>query len=187
MRRRVAPRRGRVHGRPMARPRVQPRARTLPGSKRDRRGAMAAAALALAALAWLFWPATAAPVPVPAAPPAPAPVARSAPTPRKVAVRKPPPPAPEDEPEVDEGRLRAAVLARAADLRACPVPAGTPSQVPIRLRVPASGEVRSVQLATPEALPPQLATCLRERLLAWRFDDLRLASDLTIFATFALR
>jgi hypothetical protein len=59
--------------------------------------------------------------------------------------------------------------------------------VPTRLRVPASGEVRSVQFATGESLPPQLASCLRERLLRWRFDDLQLTSEVDLFATFALR
>jgi hypothetical protein len=57
----------------------------------------------------------------------------------------------------------------------------------VRLRVPASGEVRSVQFAAGESLPPQLASCLRERLLRWRFDDLQLTSEVDLFATFALR
>jgi hypothetical protein len=59
--------------------------------------------------------------------------------------------------------------------------------VPVRLRVPASGEVRSVQLGGPEPLPAALSACLREKLLLWRFDDLLLSSDVDLFATFALR
>ena len=88
---------------------------------------------------------------------------------------------------MDEARLRAAVLARAADLRACPVPAGAPSQVPIKLGIRSSGEVRTVRLMAAESTPPQLATCLHERLLRWRFDDVHLSSDIHLFATFALR
>ena len=57
----------------------------------------------------------------------------------------------------------------------------------MRLRVPASGEVRSVQLGGPEPLPASLSGCLREKLLLWRFDDLHLSSDVDLFATFALR
>ena len=92
--------------------------------------------------------------------------------PRKVRARRPPPPPP---------------AAPAASLRACAVPAGAPSQIPVRLRVPASGEVRSVQLGGPEPLPAALSGCLREKLLLWRFDDLHLSSDVDVFATFALR
>jgi hypothetical protein len=88
---------------------------------------------------------------------------------------------------VDEARLRAAVLARAADLRACAVPAGAPSQVPVQFAIRASGEVRTVRLVAPETLPPPLATCLHERLLHWRFDDVHLSSDIHLVAAFALR
>ena len=62
-----------------------------------------------------------------------------------------------------------------------------PDLLPVRLRVPASGEVRSVQLGGPEPLPAALSGCLREKLLLWRFDDLHLSSDVDVFATFALR
>jgi hypothetical protein len=47
--------------------------------------------------------------------------------------------------------------------------------------------VRAVQFGGPEPLPPNLSGCLREKLLLWRFDDLRLTSDVELFATFALR
>ena len=146
-----------------------------------------AAALAVALLAWLFWPAAKEP---PTAPP-PAVNARAKPevappASRKAASRRPAA-APAAPPGVDEARLRAAVLARAADLRGCPVPAGAPSQVPVRLRVPASGEVRSIQLGGGDPLPSDLSACLRGKLLLWRFDDLHLASDVDLFATFALR
>ena len=154
--------------------------------KGDRSGAWAAALLALAVLAWLLWPA-AAPSPAAPQPPAPAAKVETRKEPRKVAARRPPPPAPPAQSGLDEARVRAAVLARAASLRACAVPAGAPSQVPVRLRVPASGEVRSVQIGGPEPLPTELAGCLREKLLLWRFDDLHLASDVDLFATFALR
>jgi hypothetical protein len=55
------------------------------------------------------------------------------------------------------------------------------------VHVRASGEVRSAQLTAGESLPPQLASCLRERLLRWRFDDLELSSEVDLFAAFALR
>lgn len=145
--------------------------------------------LALAFLAWLFWPASAAP---PNADPPPASAVRAPKDPapraiRKAPVRRPAPAAAPAPPGVDEARLRAAVLARAEDLRKCPVPAGAPSQIPVRLRVPASGEVRSLQLGGGDPLPSELSACLREKLLQWRFDDLHLASDVELFATFALR
>ena len=159
-----------------------------PRRKRSRSGIAAAAVLGLALLAWIFWPS---PSPPPDSPP-PAPARAADVTtpkePRKVRARRPPPPpAAPAQPDVDEARVRAAVLARAASLRACAVPAGAPSQIPVRLRVPASGEVRSVQLGGPEPLPAALSGCLREKLLLWRFDDLRLSSDVDLFATFALR
>ncbi|MFL5309857.1 MAG: hypothetical protein ACJ79H_05315 [Myxococcales bacterium] len=155
--------------------------------KPDRAAAWAAAVLALALIAWILWPAAS---PPPAGPPSrPAPVAKvTTPSgPRKIAARRPPPPTAPAQSSVDEARVRAAVLARAASLRACAVPAGAPSQVPVRLRVPTSGEVRSVQLGGPEPLPAALAGCLREKLLLWRFDDLHLSVDVDLFATFALR
>lgn len=160
-------------------PRTRPKSGRAPGAL--------AAALAVALLAWLFWPAAKEP---PAAPSLPV-AARAKPevappAARKVASRRPAP-APAAPAGVDEARLRAAVLARAGDLRGCPVPAGAPSQVPVRLRVPASGEVRSIQLGGGDPLPSDLSACLRQKLLLWRFDDLHLASDVDLFATFALR
>jgi hypothetical protein len=155
--------------------------------KQGRGGATAAAVTALALLAWLLWPAPSPPA-TPPAPPAAVPAAAATPrAARKPAARPAGPALPKALAGIEEGRVRAAVLARAGDLRACAVPAGAPSQVPVRLRVPASGEVRSVQFAAGESLPPQLASCLRERLLRWRFDDLQLTSDVDLFATFALR
>jgi hypothetical protein len=174
--------RRRIAGRRAAAPRPGSAA---PG-KRDRT-AWAAALLAVALLAWFLWPAASAPPAPP--PPARAPAASVTPRkePRKVAARRPPPPAAAAQSNVDEARLRAAVLARATGLRACAVPAGAPSQVPVRLRVPASGEVRSVQLGGSEPLPAALSGCLREKLQLWRFDDLHLSSDVDLFVTFALR
>src|SRR5262249_49725070 len=119
--------------------------------------------------------------------PVPAQKATTSREPRKTAPRRAVPGAKPTPEALDEARVRAAILARAPGLSACPVPAGAPSQVPVRLRVPASGEVRSVQFAGAEPLPPALSGCLREKLLAWRFDDLHLASDVELFATFALR
>jgi hypothetical protein len=156
--------------------------------KGDRAGAWAAALLALALLAWVLWPAASPPPNSPPQVPAPSANVATRKEPRKIAARRPPPPsAAPAQSGVDEARVRAAVLARAQSLRACAVPAGAPSQVPVRLRVPASGEVRSVQLGGPEPLPAALAGCLREKLLLWRFDDLHLSSDVDLFATFALR
>jgi len=83
--------------------------------------------------------------------------------------------------------LRAAVLARAPDLRSCPVPAGAPAQVPVQLGIRVSGEVRNVKFVAAESIPAPLAICLRERLVHWRFDDVQLSSDIQLFATFALR
>jgi len=143
--------------------------------------------LALALLAWVLWPAASPPPAAPPQLPAPAANVASRKEPRKIAARRPPPPAAPAQSDVDEARVRAAVLARAASLRACAVPAGAPSQIPVRLRVPASGEVRSVQLGGPEPLPAALAGCLREKLLLGRFDDLHLSADVDLFATFALR
>jgi hypothetical protein len=160
----------------------------LPRRKQGRGGATAAAVTALALLAWLFWPAPSPPaippVPPAAAAPPPAAAPRAA---QKPAVRPRSPALPKPPVGIEEGRVRAAILARAGDLRACAVPAGVPSQVPVRLRVPPSGEVRSVQFAASEPLPPELVSCLRERLLRWRFDDLQLTSGVDLFATFALR
>ena len=159
-----------------------------PRRKRSRSGIAAAAVLGLALLAWIFWPAASPPPDAP--PPVPVRAANVATPkePRKVRARRPPPPAAAPAPSgVDEARVRAAVLARAPSLGACAVPAGAPSQIPVRLRVPASGEVRSVQLGGPEPLPAALSGCLREKLLLWRFDDLHLSSDVDVFATFALR
>jgi len=183
--RRAAPRSLRATApRRLAAPRPVARTR----GRRDRTGAVAAAVLALAILVWILWPAS--PPPLPATPtptPAAAQVATTSREPRKTAPRRAAPAAKPAAQALDEARVRAAILARAPGLSACPVPAGAPSQVPVRLRVPASGEVRSVQFAGSEPLPPALSGCLREKLLAWRFDDLHLSSDVELFATFALR
>jgi hypothetical protein len=88
---------------------------------------------------------------------------------------------------VDEARLRAALQERAPDLRACTVPPGAPPQVPARLRVAADGKTRTVELRSPVPIPASLASCLRERMSAWRFDDLRLQSEVAVLVTFALR
>jgi len=154
--------------------------------RRSRTGVAIAAVLALAVLAWLLWPVNPVRVEPPRAAPAAATASRVERIPRKAPSRRAPAPSPQRS-TLDEGRVRAAVLARAGDLRACGVPAGAPSQVPVRLRVPASGQVRSVQLGGPDPLPPALSSCLREKLLLWRFDDLQLSSDVDLFATFALR
>ena len=183
----VRPRRNGGARRPGTAPRLAG-ASSRSGSRRERHrgGVTVAAAVAFAVLAWLLWPASSTPQAAIAPPHLPAPVAAAHPA-RKAPVRPPAPAPAPAQPEIDEARLRAAVLARAADLRACAVPAGSPGQVPVRLRVPSSGEIRSVQLLASESLPPELAGCLRERLLHWRFDDLQLASDVDLFITFALR
>lgn len=120
------------------------------------------------------------------------------PPPREVAAemhaapRRRPPPAPRPAPPVpppgvDEAQLRAAVVSRAPDLRACALPAGSPPQIPVRLRLASAGVPKLVELSSPEPIPSTLAGCLRERMLAWRFADLRLRSDVDVQVTFALR
>jgi hypothetical protein len=170
-------------GRPAARAALRPSQLPCNG-RRKRRALRIALALALAlALAWWL----ARPQPEPASPPEPEPA--SAPTSRPVRkaakkIAKPPPPAPS---LVDEARLRAALQQRAPDLRACSVPPGAPPQVPARLRVAADGKMRSVELTSPVPIPAPLASCLRERMSAWQFDDLRLQSEVAVLVTFALR
>jgi hypothetical protein len=90
-------------------------------------------------------------------------------------------------PAIDEPRLRAAVASRASDLRACALPVGSPPQVPVRLRLAAAGVPKLVELSPPDPIAPALAGCLRERMLAWRFADLGLTSDVDVLVTFALR
>jgi hypothetical protein len=148
-------------------------------------------AAALIAAGWWLWPETQQPMaadPPPveaAAAPYDAPaVHRASPTRTRRAPRLPPVSAPT---AIDEAQLRAAVASRAADLRACALPAGSPPQVPVRLRVAAAGVPKAVELSSPDPIPSTLAGCLRERMLAWRFADLRLASDVDLLVTFALR
>jgi hypothetical protein len=96
-------------------------------------------------------------------------------------------PAPALSPAIDEARLRAAVASRAADLRVCALPAGSPPQVPVRLRLAAAGVPKVVELSPPDPIAPALAGCLRERMLAWTFADLGLSSEVDVLVTFALR
>ena len=88
---------------------------------------------------------------------------------------------------VDEAQLRAAVASRAPDLRACSLPPGSPPQIPVRLRLAAAGVPKLVELSPPDPIPSDLAGCLRERMLSWRFADLGLTSDVDVLVTFALR
>lgn len=57
----------------------------------------------------------------------------------------------------------------------------------MQLGIRASGEVRTVRFVGGESIPAPLSICLREHLAHWRFDDVRLSSDIQLFATFALR
>jgi hypothetical protein len=156
-----------------------------PVARRPRRRAWIVLLLAAAAIAVWLWPRSEEEPPPPPEPEqveAPAP----APHPKRVLVKKIAKPAPHAS-LVDEARLRAALQERAPDLRACGVPAGAPPQVPARLRVAADGKMRTVELTSPVPVPAALASCLRERILAWKFDDLRLQSEVAVLVTFALR
>jgi hypothetical protein len=167
----------------IARRRVASTARRPAAPKPRRRGLMVLLLVGVALAVWL-WP-RGDPEPLPSEPEhaeAPAPPPRHAAARNKVA--KPAPPATN---AVDEARLRAALQERAPDLRACVVPPGAPPQIPARLRVAADGKTRTVDLTSPVPIPASLASCLRERMSAWRFDDLRLQSEVAVLVTFALR
>jgi len=172
------------------------RPRALPGAARPartRRVAAAAIAVALLAIAFWLW-APASESQPPAAPPIAGEHDTSTETPPKSHVahaprlRKRASPKPATAPAaIDEARLRTAVASHAADLRACALPPGAPPLVPARLRLAAAGVPKSVELSPSDPIPASLATCLRERILAWRFADLGLASDVDVLVTFALR
>jgi len=154
---------------------------------RKRRGAAAVILAALLVAAFWLWP-EAPRAEMVANAPAEAPAGAAAPVVRAPPRKRPaPPPRPVPAPSIDEAQLRAAVASRAADLRACALPPGSPPQIPVRLRLAAAGVPKTVDLSPPDPIPSTLADCLRERMLAWRFTDLQLASDVDVLVTFALR
>jgi hypothetical protein len=143
--------------------------------------------LSLVAAIALLWPR---PTPAPPPPP-PVPVAAKAapvPPPRRAAPRAAPAPAraaPAAAVASPRERLLAAVRARAPDLAACAAPPGSPTRAATRLRIGKDGTPRSVQLDG-AALPASLAACVRERVLAWRFDELGLPTDVDVLVAFSL-
>jgi hypothetical protein len=58
--------------------------------------------------------------------------------------------------------------------------------VATRIRVTQAGKTRSVAFNSSPALPAPLASCLRERILAWDFAEVQLRSDVELLASFAL-
>lgn len=156
-----------------------------PRARRRRAGAGIAAILAalLAALAlWLLLrrdPPPPSPAPRPAAVAA---VARPVPGPPARSKAPPPPPAtpsPRD-------RLLAAIRDRAGDLESCQAAPGSPTRAPVRLRIGKDGAARALSIEGARPLPGPLAACLRERILAWSFPGLGLASDVEVLVTFRL-
>lgn len=124
------------------------------------------------------------PPPVAAAPPAP-------PAPREPHPKPAPPPPPKVPKPVDEWApqrklLRDAIAARSGDLAACALPPGSPSRLLTRIRVIKSGAVRGVVFANADPLPRGLPDCLRGRIQAWNFADLKLQADVEVLVTFDL-
>jgi hypothetical protein len=170
------------------------------GAKRpSKRGTTGTSLFILALIAgsvWLLWPtpakvAAVAPLSPPAiarpprlpAPPRPRVARATAPAaaPKKTALATVPPvglPARE--------RLLQAVQARTPDLASCALPPRAPAVLPTSLRVAKEGQVRSLRFAVSDPLPEALATCLREKMLAWRFADLELKRDVELVVSFRL-
>jgi hypothetical protein len=175
--------------RPVARRRrvLRPLPRRAPGrAPRGLRRAVGALALLAALLALvLLWPRPAPAPPPPSAPRATS-AARPAPPPRKPPAH-PAPPArlPARAASLARDRLLAAIRERSADLAACETPPGAPTRAPARLRISKAGAPSAVAF---EGAPPApaLASCMRERILAWRFDGLELPADVDVMVTFSL-
>ncbi|HTO97592.1 MAG TPA: hypothetical protein VMK66_11155 [Myxococcales bacterium] len=81
--------------------------------------------------------------------------------------------------------LLAALRARADTLRGCVPGEAEAVQVPLRLHLLRGGAVRSVEF-TGEPPPRKLRECVRTVATGWNFADLKLPSDLELFATLAL-
>ncbi|MCA1827539.1 MAG: hypothetical protein ABR567_10340 [Myxococcales bacterium] len=148
--------------------------RRAPPRKRRRRLRWLFAALALAALAlFLFWPDAETPAPV--EPPTAS--ALAAVPVKQTRLTTPPPrhPPPREGPEREA--LLAAVRERASSLRDCA--AGALTRLPLRLHVARTGAMRSVDI-TGDAPPPAVASCVRKKAMTWKFDQIRLLSDVEL-------
>ena len=102
-----------------------------------------------------------------------------------------PPPPPKVAKPVDEWApqrklLRDAIASRSGDLAACALPPGSPSRLLTRIRVIKAGAVRGVVFANADPLPRGLPDCLRGKIQAWNFADLKLQADVEVLVTFDL-
>jgi hypothetical protein len=100
------------------------------------------------------------------APPIPRPAAAAVPSPRDA--------------------LLAAIRERSAELAVCETPPGSPSRAVTRLRISRAGVTEAVSFEVARPLAPTLAACLRGKVLAWRFEDVPLPSDVDLLVTFVL-
>ena len=98
---------------------------------------------------------------------------------------RPAPSPPKPAPLSPRERLLAAIRERAADLAACETAPGSPTRAPTRLRITRAGVPVGVAFEG-IPLPPALAGCMRERILAWRFDGLDLPADVEVLVSFSL-
>jgi hypothetical protein len=103
-----------------------------------------------------------------------------------IALPKPPVVKPPSGWSPDRALLRAAILSRASDLRTCALPPGAPTRLLTKLRVVKAGPVRSVAFANAEPIPRSLSECLRTKMMAWNFADVKLGGDVEAMVTFNL-
>lgn len=147
---------------------------------------MALALLALLLLVWWLWPAPEAP------PPPPPPVAEAKPGAPRPPVRKAKPPV--KKPQVaaapvsssQRALLMKAVEERAPQLKACPLPPGSPARLSTRIRIGQKGPVRSVAFTSVPPPSAPLSQCLRDVVLKWDFADLQLRSDVEVLVNLTL-
>jgi hypothetical protein len=145
----------------------------------------AVALLLLAVVAWWLLRADRAAPPAPPPPPSAASAPpRAVPRPkapsRRAAPQAPTPIAsPRDE-------LLEAIRRRAGDLSSCEAPPGSPSHVPVRLRIAKDGAVRALSFEAARPVPAPLAACVRERVLPWKLDGVGLASEVEVLVAFDL-
>ena len=192
--RRLPPRRAR-RGRPYAR---RPSRRPLhPVRRRKRRWPRIALLAAAAVLVWALWP---------GAPQGDAPAALRAVDASAAASPGIPPPAsrapatkaipvlptqrtksaqPASLVRARRDLLLAAIRARADSLRPCVPKDASEVDVPVRLHLTRAGAVKALEF-TGAAPPHSLAECLRKVAAGWSFQDVKLPSDVELFATLAL-
>jgi hypothetical protein len=172
----------------VARPaRVRTRAKARPGRSRWQ---WAALLLAVAIGLTMLMRSCGEAVPPPP-PPLPAVAPPPPPGPKESVARPPPPPPPKPAKPPDTWAperklLRDAIAARSGDLSACALPPGSPARLLTRIRVVKSGAVRGVTFANADPLPRGLPDCLRGRIQAWTFADLKLLADVEVMVTFDL-